>query len=306
MSSLRIIARKILGRKGTFLLRNTLSELYLLTHRGDDLVRKDEGITAMVCTYNEEDWVRPSLLSIKDLVSEYVVVDSSTDSTPQIITQLKHEFGLPIRLFRMRGGDLVSARNLVLKEARYKWILHWDADFIAKPELLELVSKLANELDHRRRYLVYWQMVKLCGDIYHVCRDVYHIEHWFFTWSSKLKYKWVGEYDSLIAPIYMYKVIFIQKPLGIHLSYVRRPERLFVKWIWWRHRKEADEYARNKGTLEDFARIKARELYGTDDLSDAGRKLINEMVSKLPPYNESVFGEYPNLLLARAKELGLC
>lgn len=32
----------------------------------------------MVCTYIEEDLIEPSLLLIKDLVDEYVVVDSQT------------------------------------------------------------------------------------------------------------------------------------------------------------------------------------------------------------------------------------
>jgi len=305
MVSFRIIARRILGRRGTFLLRNILSELYFLIHHGNDLKSREDGITAMVCTYNEEDWIKPSLLSIKDLADEYIVVDSSTDSTPQIISQLKYEHGLPIRLFKMRAGDLVSARNLVLKEARYKWILHWDADFIAKPELIDVVKKLVVNLDRRRHYLVYWQMIRLCGDIYHVCENPYHVEHWLFTWSSKLRYKWVGKYDSLIAPLYMYKAIYIEKPLGLHLTTVRNPKRLFIKWIWWKYRQEADEYARSKGSVEDFVKSKAKELYGVEDIEEAGKILIKEMTSKLPQYKESLFGELPALLLMRARELGL-
>jgi len=61
-----------------------------------------------------------SLLSVKDLVREIMVVDSSTDSTPVIINGLKYTYGLPIKLFRMRAGDPVTARNLVLKEATSK------------------------------------------------------------------------------------------------------------------------------------------------------------------------------------------
>ena len=49
-----------------------------------------------------------------------MVVDSSTDSTPVIINGLKYTYGLPIKLFRMRAGDPVTARNLVLKEATSK------------------------------------------------------------------------------------------------------------------------------------------------------------------------------------------
>jgi len=69
-----------------------------------------------------------------------MAVDPSTDSTPVIINGLKYTYGLPIKLFKMRAGDLVTARNLVLKGATSRWILHWDADFIAKPELIESVK----------------------------------------------------------------------------------------------------------------------------------------------------------------------
>ena len=72
-----------------------------------------------------------------------MAVDPSTDSTPVIINGLKYTYGLPIKLFRMRAGDPVTARNLVLKKlqaSRSKWILHWDADFIARPELIESVK----------------------------------------------------------------------------------------------------------------------------------------------------------------------
>jgi len=269
-----------------------------------DHVKKEDGVTAMVCTYNEEDWVDLSLLSIKDLVREIIVVDSSTDSTPVIINELRYTYGLPIKLFRMRAGDLVMARNLVLKEATSKWILHWDADFIARPELIEGVKKLINELDERRHYLVYWQMIRVCGDLQHVCKDPYHIEHWLFTWSPKLRYQWVDKYDSLIAPIYMYKAVYIPKPLGIHLAFVRRPDRLFIKYIWRRFRREADYYAR-KGLLDEFVRAKARELYGEDNLQDAGKKLVEEITSTLPRYDEVRFGKLPGVVIMRAKELGV-
>jgi len=96
-------------------------------------------------------------------------------------------------------------------------------------------------------------MIRVCGDLQHVCKDPYHIEHWPFTWSLKLRYQWVDKYDSLIAPIYMYKATYIPKPLGIHLALVRRPHRLFIKYSWRRFRKEADYYAR-KELLDGFVK----------------------------------------------------
>ena len=57
-----------------------------------------------------------------------------------------------------------------------------------------------------------------------------------------------------------------------------------------------DEYQREiaKGiSPEEFFRRKAKEVYGTEDLEEVGRKLINEMIKSLPPYD----GEYPSALM---------
>jgi hypothetical protein len=147
-------------------------------------------------------------------------------------------------------------------------------------------------------------MVRICGDLRHVCKDPYHIEHWLFTWSPKIRYQRVGKYESLIAPIYMYKAVYIPKPLGIHLAFLRRPDRLFIKHIYRKYRKEANYYAK-KGLFNEFVRVKTKELYGTDNLQDAGKKLIEEIIPTLPPYDESKFGKLPDALIRRAKELGV-
>ncbi len=303
MASLRRIARRILGRRGTFILRNLLSAIYYLFGSCEN--SKPEGITAMVCTYNEEDWVDISLLSIKDLVDEYIVVDSSTDNTSQKILELKEKHKLPIRLYRIGAGDLVSARNLVLKEARYRWILLWDADFVATQRLVEKVRELTRQLPKDKCFLVYWKMVLLCGTPLHVCRNRYHVEHWMFTWSSKLRYKWLDSVESLFAPLYLYRVIYIDEPLGFHLSYVRSPKRLAMKMIWWRFKREADEFMRRGGSLEEFALKKARELYGMDSLEELGRRFIREMMEELPMCDEPICELIPRQVIERARKLGI-
>ncbi len=302
--NLRMFVRKILGRKGAFLLRNVLSEIsYRLGLINALKEGKENGITAMVCTYNEMEWVEPSLLSIRDLVDEYIVVDSSSDDTPRIIERLRDEYGLPIRIYRIPPGDLVKARNIVLRESKYKWILHWDADFIAWPKLIDIARELVESSDPRRYYLYYWVMLRLCGDLHHLCNPPnfpyrpYHIEHWLFTWSSKLKYKWVGAYDSLIAPLYMYKAKFINRVLGVHLAGVRLPSRLFVKHVWKFYRKESDEYVRRGGTFEEFAKIIAKNKYNVDDINEAGKILLRKLIETLPPYDEKKFGRLPQILI---------
>ncbi|MEM0218632.1 MAG: hypothetical protein QW425_03805, partial [Desulfurococcaceae archaeon] len=82
MVSLIVLARRFLGRRGTFLLRTVLSELTYrmgFFYEYADSVGRKNGISAVMCLYNEEDWVKPAMLSLKELVDEYVVVDSSSD-----------------------------------------------------------------------------------------------------------------------------------------------------------------------------------------------------------------------------------
>ncbi len=299
--TLRIIARKLLGRRGTFLLRNTLSEIYFrlgLVPPSSRLGR-DKCISAMVCTYNDPDWLEPSLLSIKDLVHEYIVIDSSTDETPQIIENLRREHGLNIRMFKIPPGDLVRARNLGLEKSSCKWILIWDADFVAKEEMASILRGLLDRLDKDRYYLVYWPHIALCGDPYHLCPNPLHIEHWLFTWSPKLAYRWVGKNECLIAPLYMYKAVLINKPLSFHLAGVRKPERYAFKRIWWMFREEFNKLGISGASHEELwnlARKKAKEVYGTDDLYELGVRLLKDVVSRLKPYDTNLYGPLPRIL----------
>jgi glycosyltransferase involved in cell wall biosynthesis len=76
-------------------------------------------------------------MSIKDLVDENLVLDASTDKTPEIVEDLRENQGLPVKLHRMRLGDMAYTRNLGLSMTKHKWILIWDADFILKEEAFE-------------------------------------------------------------------------------------------------------------------------------------------------------------------------
>ncbi|MCX8199224.1 MAG: hypothetical protein N3E36_04240, partial [Sulfolobales archaeon] len=76
MVSTLVLVRRILGRRGVFLLRNIVSGLtyYAGLYEYADSTGRGNGISALMCTYNEEDWVEAAVLSVKDLVDEYVAV----------------------------------------------------------------------------------------------------------------------------------------------------------------------------------------------------------------------------------------
>jgi len=294
--NMRIFVRRLLGFKGTMILRNTIStisfSLRLIPYATS--INRPEGISAMVCTRNDPEWLEPSLLSIKDLVDEYVVIDSSTDETPQIIENLRKEHGLNIRMKKIPPGDLVKARNLALKESRYKWILHWDADFIAKDELIPTIRGLLETLDKRKYYLIYWPHVCLDVDLFHQHpQRPLHYEHWLFTYSPKLKYKWVKHFDSLIAPLTYYRMIIIKKPLSFHLCTVRSPIRLLYKHYWWKMRSEGLE---GKISLEEYIRLKIKEEFNTMDINEAAKALVERYLRRLIRYDKNKYGDYPRIL----------
>jgi glycosyltransferase involved in cell wall biosynthesis len=298
-TSPRVLARRILGRRVVFLLRNILSEVSfrLGLYSGPLNEGREFGVSAMVCTYNEEDWVIPSLLSVRDLVDEYVVVDSSTDRTPELINRLKEDEGLYIKMIRISPGDLAHARIIAIKNARYSMILHLDADFVYFDWAPKYIRGFIEGLDKRKHYLLYWPLILLCGDLKHMCEEAYHIEHWLFTYSNKLTYKYLyvdgTPFDHLIAPIHLYKALMIDKPMGLHLTGVRKPAKVAYKHLWYLYRDEFQKLTRTGEDPIEIAKRKALELYGTDDLEEFGRRIISEQVSKLPVYT----GEYPSILL---------
>lgn len=297
-TSWRVHARRILGRRGVFLLRNTLSEIYftLGLYRGSDKEGREEGVSAMVCTYNEEDWVVPSILSAKELVDEYVVVDSSTDSTLLLVEKLRDE-GLNIKIYRSPPGSLSEARELAIRKATYRWILHLDADMVFFDWAPKYLRDYLSSLDNRKHYLVYWPWILLCGDLRHTCGpEPYHIEHWMFTYSSSLKYTDLyidgKPWDHLIAPLKIYKARLVNKPLGLHLTGVRKPARIALKQLTYQYLHEFREAAKRGLSYEEMAKKLALKLFGTDDLDAVGKKIIEDWIKTLPLYN----GEYPSVL----------
>ncbi len=308
-SSLRVYVRKVLGRRGVFILRNIASTLSFYLGVYDDPMKRPMGISAMVAVYNEEDWIEPSLLSIKDLVDEYVVLDSSTDSTPEIIHSIRESYGLNIKYMWVPQGDIADIRNRALKTASYRWILVWDGDFIMHERSISYLKNLVEELDPRWHYLIYWPWILLCGDLRHTCGDKpYHIEHWLYTYSTRLKYQNImlsgNKKDTLIAPLHLYKAKYIDKVLGVHLAMVKKPYRIAISSLWHRYRKEFQEAARKGVSFEEYAKVKAREVYGVEDLEEVGKMIIKEIIDRNPRYDPSKYGELPSILYRYIKGKG--
>jgi len=239
-------------------------------------------------------------MSIKDLVDEILVLDSSTDRTPEIVEGLRENQGLPIKLHRIQLGDMVYTRNTGLSMTKYKWILIWDADFVLKDEAATTLKKLLESLDKRKYYLVYWPHICLDGDLMHQNpKNALHIEHWLFTWSPNLRYTKVGLSDSLLAPLAYYGVVYIKEPLSFHLRTVRSPVRLLYRHYRWCMRGEGLE---GKISLDEYVKKRISQDFHTIDIGQAANLYFQKCLSNLVKYRKDVYGDYPLLLKEYAKK----
>lgn len=299
--SFRIFLRKILGRKLTFSLRNNIADIAFRIKAIPPAtsVNRENGISATICTRDEEDWIVPVILSIKDFVDEYIVIDTSSDRTPEIIKKTAEEYGLNLKMKHLAPLDLCKAKNLALKLSNYKWILTWDADFIAKENMSKYLKIVMNGLDQNRYYLIYWPQICLDGDLFHQNPKMrVHIEHWLFTYYPKLRYLKIKGPQNLLAPMTYYRTVFIKESLSFHLRTVRNPVRLLYKFLWYRmRREELDE----KMHLDEYVKIKIKEIYETSDIQEAANIHLQEYIKKLDRYDKKVFGDYPRILKEYAK-----
>jgi glycosyltransferase involved in cell wall biosynthesis len=123
---------------------------------------RSKPISAMLRVRNEEDYLAAAVHSIAPLVDEVVIVDNaSTDRTPEVIRSLVHElsnvrpysYPHPVakageeNLAAVREGDKSSLHrmsmlsNWSLGQCRNPFILKWDGDMIAGPELESALQK---------------------------------------------------------------------------------------------------------------------------------------------------------------------
>ncbi len=278
--------RKILGRRGITAARRICASICrALGIQRPPSAYRPLGVSALIVSYNEEDWIEESMESISDLVDEYVVVDSSTDSTPEKARRTARKLDKPLKLIRRPPGDLAELRNLGLHSTSYRWIMVWDPDFILHEKYVEYLKRIIYDLSHNDwYYALYWPHVCLDIDTRHYDPKNYlQTEHWLFTYHPTLKYKTINHLERLVLPLY-YVRIDIKKPLSFHLRTVKKPVRLLYRHYWYRAlwsglvgRIKLDEYIR-KNIVEDFHTL---------SIEEAAMKYVARKLSGLAEYKGS-------------------
>ncbi len=291
----RLFLRKVLGPRGVALARSVIAPIYKYMFKVDPPSKyRPYGVSAIVCSKNEEDWIALSMRSVAEIVNEYVVIDSSTDRTPEIAVEVGRELGIPVRVFKIKSTDMAVIRNIGLKNSTYRWILIWDPDFILHEKYVKYLKELIEKLDRDKwYYAIYWPHICLDGDLFHYNpRNYLHREHWLFVYHPSLRYKTIDWLERLILPLF-YKRIDIDNPLSFHLRTVKNPVRLLYRKYWYEVLRKK---LIGKIDLDTYVHKRIIEEYGTDDIKEAANTYLKNLLSTLEKYDPQKHLPYPKIL----------
>jgi glycosyltransferase involved in cell wall biosynthesis len=106
---------------------------------GTDMPRLPDALSLCMLVKNEERNLARCLASVRDLTSEFIIVDTgSTDQTPAIAAS----YGAELIPFDFTTVDFAAARNRAIERAHGRWILVLDADEVLEHDGAPKIEKL--------------------------------------------------------------------------------------------------------------------------------------------------------------------
>ena len=263
-----------------------------------DGARRPWGISAIVRVKDEETWLEPSIRSIATVADAIIVADNgSEDRTPEILAALRAALGERLTVLDRPGLDIRDLTNGLIERSRFRWIIRWDADFVAHTEGPRAVSHVRDwlaTLGARRPVMAYLRMVELCGDLFHQrSHTVSRADCHAFSASPRLRYVYdANGYEAPAVPPW-YRVRRFDVPTFFHVD-VKPARRMFLSWLWKRYLLEP-----RRATWPGFDAYLAHELetrWAGASVEAAARRWWPTAFSDLVPYDRERFGEYPALL----------
>ena len=264
-----------------------------------------DGISFVLPVKDEERWIKPSILSIEEVADEIIVIDSSVeDSTTEIVESLAAKDGKikHIRFYYQGPHAFALSCHIGLVTASYRWVFKWDSDFVAKSNeaMREWKSRL-NGLDKKMYYVVDLPRINLEGDLFHQPVNVPFgiFEARVFTWSPELKWALKDNYweqvsgDSIWGHRFppWYKTLRWGDPYIFHCN-IKSPKRMVMRLFWM-------DYMSNRESgfpsLEAYTRFRVEKDWGMT-MEEAEKKVVDQLMEKLIPYDKARFGELPKVL----------
>lgn len=259
---------------------------------------RPQGISAIVRVKDEEEWVEAAIRSLDGFADQVVIGDNgSTDRTPAILARLGRELPGLVEVLTLPGADILTLTNALVARTRHRWIIRWDADFVAQtsgPVRISLLRDWLMRLNPRRYYMVYLRMVELAGDLWHqdpACRTRADAHCW--TASAHLRYTYDPQgYESPLVPRW-YSVRRWETPCFYHLN-IKSDERLFLNHVWKQYL--CDPRRHEYPDLAAYAEHLCLAEFGHRDVRRAAREWTTTYVKRLVPFDGSRYPEYPALI----------
>jgi glycosyltransferase involved in cell wall biosynthesis len=265
------------------------------------------GVSALVRARDEEDWIEPSLRSLEGFADEIVVVDNgSTDRTLERARALVGRLAVDLRVHEAPGLDHAALSNDVLGRARFRWVIRWDADFVAHttgPHALAGLRAVLDAVPPWRHVCLHPALVELAGDLFHQ-RPATRVrwDSHCLTWAPALRYQVATvrtaaargrprrlAVESLRLPLY-YRIRRWETPAIFHVD-VKPARRMLLRHFW------QEWWAERPGlTLEEYARRRAAIEWGTPTLEVAAKEVVLRACRDLAPFDPAAWGGYPELL----------
>lgn len=273
----------------------------------------------MVRVRGEEEWIEPCLLSVREFADEILLLDNGASAqTREVMERLRDPLGDRLRLERCPDLDLFQLSNLGLAKARYRWVIRWDADFVAHtsgPGDIRQLRRYLLGLDPRRYYLVYLPAAEVAGDLFHQFPDLQiRVDGQVHTASDRARYVPVQQVlprsdvvahysllregsefrvtlESLQVPIF-YRVLRWGQIAYFHVN-VKSARRTLMRhfWLEWLGRGEFGAFP----TLESYVTAQLHER-GCGDSNKAAREFMTLYCQGLVPFDPAPCGPYPDLL----------
>jgi glycosyltransferase involved in cell wall biosynthesis len=297
------------------LIRSVLAEItYHLYYRFDrrwDRARNGDplkkGITAVVAARNEAYTLPLCLRSLLGVVDQIVCVDNgSDDGTLQIMHDFQRQHGheVEVDVVSLPGALLGDCREAGLKATKYQWHLRWDADMVCKTSGDENMRTLRETvLPNDRPRAIQLPRTNLIGDLHHataVHKVVDPGEPILIRFGRHICYKEYGKFDAVRLPLY-YATEKSHRKFYFHCAGLKCDSNLRHRFFYFKWREQVNATAPEQRTAEllDFDQYRRRremEVFGTNDVRSLNFRFQRLNVSHHVKYDESKYGEYPEIL----------
>lgn len=279
------------------------------------------GISAIVRVRGEEEWIEPSLISIREFADEILVFDNgASPETQKAVDRLRDPLGDLLRIVRCPHLDFFEVSNLALEKARSRWVVRWDADFIAHTSERGDIRNLRRyllELNPRRYYLVYVTAAEMAGDLFHQFPDLRtRTDGQVHTASSLATYvpvRRILKVSNLASPDRVlrngctlrvtkeslrvskfYQVLHWKQVSYFHVN-VKSARHTLMRhfWLEWLGQGDFQTFP----TVQSYALAQIHNQWGLSDLEEAVHYFMAHYCQQLTPFDADRCGPYPELLL---------